>query len=193
MQAEIILENIHKNIAISTQEADFFLSLLVEKKVKKRNYLLKDGEICRNSMFVVEGCLRAYTVDENGFEHILQFAPVDWWVADMYSWITQKEGNLSIDALVDSVCLCLSRENQEKLFVEIPKFERYFRIITEKSLVANRQRVLDSLSLTAQQRYEGFCRRYPTLIHTLPQKQIAAYIGVSPEFLSKMRGEYAKK
>ncbi len=193
MHTNIILNNITKHIQISEQEQEYFLSLLQEKTVKKKQLILRDGEICKHSAFIVSGCLRAYTIDTNGFEHILQFAPTDWWIADMYSWITQKAGNLIIDALTDTECLLLGRKKQEQLFIEIPKFERYFRIITEKSLVANRQRVLDNLSLTAQQRYALFCNRYPTLINTLPQKQIAAYIGVTAEFLSKMRANDLKK
>ena len=104
-----------------------------------------------------------------------------------------QPGNFNIDALEDSEVLLLAQQDQEKLYRDIPKFERFFRIITEKSLVASRQRLLDNLSLNARQRYEQFCKRYPTLIHCLPQKQIAAYIGVTPEFLSKMKAELLRK
>jgi len=137
--------------------------------------------------------LRGYTVDENGFEHILQFAPPDWWIADMYSLITQKSGNLNIDAIEDSEVLLLAKKDQEKLFADVPKFERFFRIITENSLVSSRQRLLDNMSLTAMQRYEVFCHHYPTLIECLPQKLIASYIGVTPEFLSKVKAQYFKQ
>jgi len=155
--------------------------------------MLRENEICTDSIFVTLGCLRGYTIDQNGFEHILQFAPPDWWIADMYSLISKKPGSLSIDAIENTTVLLLSRENQEKLFAEIPKFERFFRIITENSLVSSRQRLLDNLSLTAQQRYELFCHHYPSLIEHLPQKLIASYIGVTPEFLSKLRGSFLKK
>jgi CRP-like cAMP-binding protein len=188
----LILKNIAKHIQLTAEEQDLFLSFLQTKKLKRKQFLLKEGEICKASAFVTVGCLRAYNTDKNGFEHILQFAPADWWIADMYSLITQKISNLNIDALEDTEVLLLSRAAQEQLFIDIPKFERFFRIITEKSLVASRQRILDSLALTAQQRYDNFCSHYPTLIHTLPQKQIAAYIGVTPEFLSKMRANLMK-
>jgi CRP-like cAMP-binding protein len=111
----------------------------------------------------------------------------------MYSLLSQKAGNLNIQAMVDTEMLLLSKVNQEKLYLEIPKFERFFRIITEKSLVAHQQRLVDNLSLTAQQRYKKFCTIYPNLINELPQKQIAAYIGVTPEFLSKMKAQMFKK
>ena len=155
--------------------------------------ILRQGDVCRHSIFVTNGCLRGFTIDANGFEHVLSFAPQDWWIADMYSLLSQKAGNLNIQAMVDTEMLLLSKVNQEKLYLDIPKFERFFRIITEKSLVAHQQRLVDNLSLTAQQRYKKFCTIYPNLINELPQKQIAAYIGVTPEFLSKMKAQMFKK
>lgn len=183
----IILQNIARHITLTEVEASHFLSLLTVQNVPKKQFWLKEGEICRHSAFVFEGCLRGYTVDANGFEHILQFAPPNWWISDMYSLLTGKPGQLMIDALEPTRILLLAKTDQEQLYRDIPKFERFFRIITENSLVANRQRVIDAMSLTARERYEQFCQRYPTLINSLPQKQIAAYIGVTPEFLSKLR------
>lgn len=193
MPHQLILQNIAKHIRLDPAEETHFATLLVPRKIKKRQFLLREGEVCRHSAFVTEGCLRGYTVDDNGFEHILQFAPPDWWIADMYSLISGLPGNLNIDALENTEALLLSKSDQERLYDDIPKFERFFRIILEKSLVSNRQRILDNMSLTAAQRYANFCSQYPTLIHQLPQKQIAAYIGVTPEFLSKLRGDLARK
>ena len=193
MDKSLILKNIAKHIQLTAAEEKYLVTLLKAKKIKRKQFLLREKEICLSSTFVTKGCLRGYTIDENGFEHILQFATSDWWIADMYSLISQKPGTLNIDAIRDSEILLLSRKDQEKLFAEIPKFERFFRILTEKSLVANRQRVLDAMSLTALQRYETFCQHYPTLIEDLPQKLIASYIGVTPEFLSKVKAEYFKK
>lgn len=189
MNHKLILNNISKHISLDKEEEKFFISLLESRKVKRKEFLLQSGDVCRNSAFVTDGCMRAYTIDENGFEHILQFAPPDWWIADMYSLITQKPGYLFIEAMEESEMLLLPKEEQEKLYVGIPKFERFFRIITENSLVSNRQRVMDNLSLTAKQRYEKFCSAYPTVFNTIPQKHIAAYIGVTPEFLSKLKAE----
>ncbi len=187
MELQLILTNIQKHINLTAEEQQHFLSVLQVKKMKKKQVLLHENEVCKYSAFVFRGCLRGYTIDNNGIEHVLQFAPPDWWISDMYSLIAQKTGQLNIDALEDTEVALLSKNEQEKLYTEIPKFERFFRIITEKSLVAYRQRIIDSMSLTAQERYANFCNSYPTLINTLPQKQIAAYIGVTPEFLSKMR------
>jgi len=193
MDYSLILKNISKHIQLDKEEETYFVSLLKEKQLKKKQFYLKENEVCQHSVFVVKGCLRGYTVDENGFEHILQFAPPDWWIADMYSLITQKSGNLNIDAIEDSEVLLLAKKDQEKLFADVPKFERFFRIITENSLVSSRQRLLDNMSLTAMQRYEVFCHHYPTLIECLPQKLIASYIGVTPEFLSKVKAQYFKQ
>ncbi len=190
MLHELLRNNIARHIRLDAAEEARFASLLTTKVLKKKAFLLRENEVCRHSAFVIKGCLRGYTVDENGFEHILQFAPPDWWIADMYSLLSGQPGNLLIDALEDTEVLLLAKKDQEQLYLDIPKFERFFRIITENSLVSSRQRVLDNLSLTARQRYEAFCTRYPTLINCLPQKQIAAYIGVTPEFLSKMRANW---
>ena len=186
MDTSLILQNIAKHIQLSPDEQAHFEGMLRPKSVKRKKMLLREGEICRNSTFVTEGCLRSYNLDKNGFEHVLAFAPPGWWIADMYSFISQKPGTLYIEALEPTEVILLSKEDQERLYLDIPKFERFFRIIIENSLVSSQQRVLDNLSLTAQERYSIFCKKYPTLIHTLPRKQIASFIGVTPEFFSKM-------
>jgi len=188
-----LLKNIQKRISLTQSEEEAFCSLLTHKKIQKKEFLLQEAEVCTFSAFVIKGCLKSYSIDKNGFEHILQFAPVDWWITDMVSLISEEPGHLYIDAVEDSEVLILTKENQNSLYGEIPKFERYFRIILENSLVANRQRVMDNLELTAKERYAKFCKTYPTLINTLPQKLIAAYIGVKPEFFSKMKSEYLRE
>lgn len=193
MDGSQILRNVNRHITLDAAEEAHFLSLLVQRQLKRRQFLVQEGDVSRYVAFVNNGCLRAYTVDEQGIEHILQFAPPDWWITDMYSFIAQQAGNLNIDALEHSEVLLLSRSHQDQLFHDIPKFERFFRIITEKSLVANRQRLLDNLSLTAAERFDLFCRRYPELLERIPQKQIAAYIGVTPEFFSKLKAAYYRK
>lgn len=190
---QTILANIARHIELTPAEQARFIQLLTPKTIKRKQFLLNAQQVARHVAFVTAGCLRAYTIDDNGFEHVLQFAPADWWITDMYSFISQHEGDLNIDAIEDTEVLLLSRQHQLQLFDDIPKFERFFRIITEKSMVSSRKRLIDNLSLTAQERYNTFCNYYPTLINTIPQKQIAAYIGVTPEFLSKMRAQASKK
>lgn len=175
-----------EHVALSAEEETLIQQYFVQKKFKRKEFLMQEGLTAKYVAFVVNGCLRSYSVDENGFEHTLQFAPEGWWITDMHSFITQHKGSLNIEALYTTDVLLLSRENQLILFDKVPKLERYFRILTEKSLVSTRQRIIDNLSLPAKKRYANFCKTYPTLINILPQKQIAAYIGVTPEFLSKM-------
>jgi CRP-like cAMP-binding protein len=189
----LILKNIEKHILLKPDEQAFFLSLLKTQTIRRRQFLLHRGEICKHSAYVVSGCLRGYTIDDNGFEHVLNFAPTDWWIADMASLITQQPGFLNIDALEETHVLLLSKIDQERLYEQVPSFERYFRLITERSLVSFQQRTLHNLSLTAQERYLTFCKTYPSLIHAIPQKYIASYIGVTPEFLSKMRSDMSRK
>lgn len=183
----LILNNISGYIHLSEAEKEIFVSMLKPMTLKRKQMLLKTGEICRYSSFVIQGCLRGYSIDENGDEHVLNFAPRNWWIADMYSLITQKPGVLNIEALEDTEILTLSKIHQEELYIKVPVFERFFRVIIENSLVTYQQRLLDNLSLTAEERYNNFCKRYPTLISALPSKQIASYIGVTPEFFSKMK------
>jgi CRP-like cAMP-binding protein len=189
----LIIHNISGYINLEEQEKKLFISFLEPLKLKRKQLLLREGETCKYSAFVNSGCLRGFTFDRNGFEHVVSFAPQNWWSADMYSLISQKPGIQNIEALEETEVLLLSKINQEKLYQAVPKFERFFRIITENSLVAYQQRLLDNLSLTAEERYNKFCKQYPTLIDRLPLKQIAAYIGVTPEFFSKMRNGLLKK
>jgi CRP-like cAMP-binding protein len=178
---------------MSAEEEKFLFSLLHEKKLSRKQFLVREGEISDITAFVIKGCLRSYSVDKNGFEHIVQFAPAGWWIADIYSLISQQPGKLFIDALEDSEMYLLKRKDQEKLFSRHPVFERFFRIITENSIAANHGRLMDYMGLSAEERYKGFCERYPTLMKKLPQKQIASYIGVTPEFLSKMKKNLLRK
>jgi len=190
---DLLLNNISKYIRLDEAEKEIFVSHLRTIHIKRKQFTLNDGEVCKNSVFVTAGCLRGFTVDKNGVEHVLSFAPPGWWIADMYSLISQKPGILNIEALEDTEAITLSKINQEKLYHKVPKFERFFRILTENSLVANQQRIVDNMSLTAEERYSIFCKRYPTLIDHLPQKQIASYIGVTPEFFSRMRSRLLKR
>lgn len=193
MAFDLILQAVHKHIRLNVEEQRHFTSLLQPRKVKRKEFLLHEGEICVVSTFVLEGCLRGYTVDANGWEHVLSFAPKGWWIADMYSLLSQKPGHLTIEALEETEILTLSKRDQEQLYQDIPAFERFFRILVENSLVASQQRLIDNLSLTAEERYLKFCEVYPTLINQLPQKQIASYIGVTPEFFSRMRSSLLRK
>ena len=185
----LFLDNMRRHVRLSEGEEAIVLSKLRPVRLKRREHLLKQGQVARDLAFVVAGCLRAYALDDNGFEHILQFAPAGWWISDMSSVISRRDSLLNVDAIKPSEVLLLSREDQLSLFDEVPKLERYFRVLTENGLVSSRMRLIENLSLTARQRYQRFCQTYPNLINEIPQKYIASFIGVTPEFLSKIRGE----
>ncbi len=193
MDTNLLLQNIHKHISLSEEESSFFTSLFTSKLFRRRTFVKQGGEVFQDTCFVNAGCLRAYTLDKNGIEHILQFAPPGWWMGDIYSSTTGNPGNLFIDAVDETYVLMLSKTNRERLFEKVPKFERFFRILIENAMVSNQQRMLDNLSLTAEERFEKFSLRYPALLACLPQKYIASYIGVTPEFFSKMRAAISKK
>lgn len=188
-----IIHNISKHISLSSEEETLFLSKTEIKHFKAKSLLLNEGEICKHSYFVNKGLLRSFTINDNIVEHVLSFACEGWWIGDMYSLLSQKPGNLFIEVLEDSEVVLLSKENQEILYLEIPQLERFFRILTEKSLVAHQERLMDNLSLSAEERFFKFCEKYPTLVQKVPQKQIASYIGVTPEFFSKMKNRMVKK
>jgi CRP-like cAMP-binding protein len=189
----LILDNITKIVSLSEGEKQLFLSKVEIKHYKAKTILHNAGEICKQSYFVNSGLLRSFNIHDNIVEHVLHFACEGWWIGDMYSLLSQKSGNLFIEVLEDSEVVLLSKENQEQLYFEIPKLERFFRILTENSLVAHQERLMDNLSLSAEDRFEKFCKRYPTLIQRVPQKQIASYIGVTPEFFSKMKSRLLRK
>ncbi|GEL09827.1 cAMP-binding domain of CRP or a regulatory subunit of cAMP-dependent protein kinases [Flavobacterium glycines] len=189
----LIIENIEKHVTLSPEEKELFLSKTEIKHYKAKSILLNSGEICKQSYFVNSGVLRSFNINDNIVEQVLNFASEGWWIADMYSLISKKPGNLFIEVIEDAELVLLSKENQEQLYSEIPKLERFFRILTENSLVAHQERLMDNLSLSAEERFEKFCKRYPNLIQRIPQKQIASYIGVTPEFFSKMKAKLLRK
>ncbi|HQW68374.1 MAG TPA: Crp/Fnr family transcriptional regulator [Flavobacterium sp.] len=188
-----ILDNINKIVTLTPEEALLFLSKTEVKTYKAKTIIVNAGEISQYSYFVNSGLLRSFNINDNIVEHVLSFACEGWWIGDMYSLLSQKPGNLFIEVLEDAQVVLLSKENQEILYQQIPKLERFFRILTENSLIAHQERLMDNLSLSAEERFEKFCKRYPTVIQRVPQKQIASYIGVTPEFFSKMKSRLLKK
>ncbi|HYI76536.1 MAG TPA: Crp/Fnr family transcriptional regulator [Chryseolinea sp.] len=193
MDTTLILKNVCKHIELNDKEKKLFLSLLEPRTLKRKEIYLDAGELCRYSAFVLDGALKSFTIDNEGKEHILSFATSDWWIADMYSYISRKPAVLTIEAIADSEVLLLSWENQQLLFEKVTKFERFFRILIENALVANQQRLIDNLSSTAEERYLHFIKKYPIIPSCVPQHNIASYLGITPEFLSKIRRRLAKK
>ncbi len=163
------------------------------RKLRRRQYLLQEGDWCRHYHFVLDGCLRMYFVDEKGNEHILQFATANWWIADIGSFHSEKPSRLNIDALEASEVLRIQKKDLLHLYEKYPKFDRYFRVLTENAFVKMQDRVLQNISSSAEERYRSFLENYPNLSNRISQVQIASYIGVTPEFLSKIRKQLMKR
>ncbi len=182
----LILQNISRFIDLSDLEARKYLSLLTDIKIKKKEFLLQAGEITPYEYFITKGCLKVYTLDEQGTQHISMFAVEDYWTGDLASFMTKSPSPYYIKAVENSDLLGISRNNYELLFREIPKFERFYRILYQRSLISYIQRSNHSISLSAEERYIEFKTKYPETLKRITQKDLAAYIGISPEFMSKV-------
>ncbi len=177
----------------SPEDIAIFNGLLKPKSVKKKQLLLREGEVCDFEAYIVKGCVRSYYIDENGSEVILQFALEDWWVGDLGSFHERTPSLLYIEAMEDSELLTLNPSRKETLLAEVPQFERVFRLMIQRHLVALEHRLIRTMAKTAEQRYLDFIQRYPQIALRVPQHYIASYLGMTPEFLSKVRRRLATK
>lgn len=186
-------EFVAKCITLTEEETQLFHSLLRFKKVKKKTFLLQEGEICDFEAYVLKGCTRTYYINKEGSETILLFAVEGWWVSDLGSFSEQKPSMQFIETVEDCELLIIDYKSKVLLFEKIPKFEKLFRILLQRTLTVLQQRFYASVSQTAEERYIAFTEKYPQLVQRIPQHQIARYIGVSPEFLSKVKSMMYKK
>lgn len=190
---ELLRRNVEKHIKFNDSEFDMFSMLFKSKNLKKREFLLQAGDVCKFEAFIIKGLLRVYLIDIEGKEHVLYFAPEDWWVTDIDSFINQKSAKLFIDALEDTEILLIDFEQKEYLYNKLPKVESLFRKMTQRRHVSLQRRMIDALSKTADIRYVEFLDKYPKVINRLTNLQIAAYLGISHEFLSKIRKKLATR
>ncbi|QDK82163.1 Crp/Fnr family transcriptional regulator [Spirosoma sp. KCTC 42546] len=179
--------HIARLVDLTEDEFTFLKTLFIPKKLRRKHYLLQEGDICKYITFVDKGLLRAYTVDSKGTEHIVQFAPEGWWTSDMYSFLTGERSDYTIEALEDAELLLLDRANMERMVSGVPKMERYLRIMLQNNYVATHRRIVLSLSQSAEEKYTEFVQRYPDIVQRVPQHMIASYLGITPAFLSRIR------
>jgi len=184
---QLILENISRHIQLTEKEAALFTSLLKHRIIRKRQFVLQADEVAQYETFVVKGLLRAYTVDKSGYEHVVMFAMEGWWISDLYSFLTRTASTQNIDALEDSEILQIEKQDLEQLYLEVPKFDRFFRVLLQNAFVSNQQRIIASISQTAEEQYLAFIKKYPSLEQRVPQHQVASYLGVTPETISRIR------
>jgi CRP-like cAMP-binding protein len=187
MNTKPLIDYFNSILPLDDEEAAFVENVFKERSVKRRQLILQEGEVCKINTFVIEGCFKMYMVDGNGKEHNLQFAIENWWIGDIGSFHTEQPSKLYIEAIENSVILQISKEDQLKLFVDHPKFNRIFRVITENALVSTQRRILENISSTAEERYLDFKERYPHFFNRISNVQIASYLGITPEFLSAIR------
>jgi len=192
MNIEPLIDYFSSNTPLSEEEIATLKSVFVERNIKRRQFILQEGDVCKLNTFVVEGCFRMYLVEENAKEHNLQFAVENWWIGDIGSFHSGEPSQLYIEALENSTILQIKKEDQLKLFVEHPKFNRIFRVFTENALVSCQQRILQNISSTAEERYLDFVKRYPFFFNRISNVQIASFLGVTPEFLSTIRKKISK-
>lgn len=190
---DLILKNVARFINLTPDEIRYFTSLLKTKTIRKRQYLIQEGEICRYEYFVNRGCLRTFFIDAKGLEHNVQFSIEDWWTGDMYSFLTQKPGRYNIVAVEDSELLYIDKQSHEELYINVPKFEKFFRHLLQGAFISLQERILARLSETAEERYINFRKKYPTMDKRIPQNQVATFLGITPESLSRVRKQLAVK
>ncbi|MCP9763960.1 Crp/Fnr family transcriptional regulator [Lacihabitans soyangensis] len=180
-------------LPLSAEESEIIESKIRFSIVKRKGFLLKEGCVCKHYTFVIKGCFKMYGVDDRGFSHNIQFAAEGDWIADIGSFYTQTASKLNIEALEYSEIYQISQPDLYWLFVEVNKVNRMFKVISESNFVEIQNRVLQNFSSTAEQRYLSFLEQYPHLSNRLPNTQIASYLGITPEFLSKIRKGLSKK
>jgi CRP-like cAMP-binding protein len=184
---ELLHKKINSIISITEGEFNYCKTLFVPRKLRKRQYLLQEGDVCKYQAFVEKGIMRSYTIDEKGNEHILQFASEGWWIADLSSFITEEPSVFNIEVLEDAELLLITKPSWELLMQKIPGFEHFFRIIIQNHLIATQRRLLQSLSESAEEKYKKFTDMYPACVLRVPQHMIASYLGLSRETLSRLR------
>lgn len=189
----LLRTHIEKRVPLTDDEFEIISKFFISKKIRKNQFLLNEGNICRHIGFVNFGCLREYTIDNKGNEHIVQFAIEDWWVSDLNSFLSGLPSKYNIDALQDSEVFLLEKSAREELLHNCPKMERFFRLLIEANHVANYQRIADTLSASAEERYLKFIKTYPKLYEQIPQNQIASFLGITPQSLSRIRKELSQK
>ena len=187
MDFDAILANIGKHIDPDEEEIAYFISLLKFRRLPKKTFLLKEGQACKNLYYVHSGALRAYCMDKKGKAATIMFAPADWWVTDMYCFLNEQKAMLTIEAIEPSCVFQISKPQFDGLLGRLPKFERWFRILMQNAYTREQLRAIDTLSLSAEERYARFLAKYPFIASQVTQKQIASYLGITPEFLSVIR------
>ncbi|WP_217603005.1 Crp/Fnr family transcriptional regulator [Chitinophaga sp. GbtcB8] len=183
----ILQTHLQSRAPLTTEECETMLSRFRLKKVKRKQFIIQPEYVAKYRNYVVQGALRAYVTDENGIDNTIQFAVEDWWITDYNSYIYQQPATMFVTAIEDSLILQLDFESEKMLKAANHKFETIFRIMAERTAAFQQRRIISALTRTAKERYQDFADRYPLVLNRLPQYSLASYLGMSTEFLSKIR------
>jgi CRP-like cAMP-binding protein len=190
---ELFFQKLNEKVSFTQEEQDVIRNYLTPKKLRKRQYLLQEGDVCKFIAFVEKGTLRSYSVDEKGNEHIIQFALEGWTISDLYSFMTGEPATYNIDALEDSELVLISKSAQEEILKRCPKYETYTRLQLTGAYLAMQKRLTSIISLALEERYNSFITLYPNIVQRVPQHMIASYMGLKPETLSRLRRKMSAK
>lgn len=190
---EVFFSKINEVVRFTEEETKVFQSYLTPKKIRKKQYLLQEGDVCKFIAFVEKGALRSYSIDEKGNEHIIQFALEGWTISDLFSFLTAEPAVYTIDALEDSELILISHSSYEELLERFPKYEKYMRLQLTNAYIAMQRRLTSIISLPLEERYQNLLALYPQIVQRVPQHMIASYMGLTPETLSRVRKKLSKK
>lgn len=188
-----IIEYINRSVALSEEEGQVFAAAFREVKIKKRQFIVQPNFVVKNRNYVLKGAFRAYVVDDEGQDSTIAFAIEDWWITDYNSYILQQPATMFVVALEDSIILELPYEKEQALKQLSHKFETFFRIRAERTAAFMQQRIISNLTQSAEERYENFIAKYPHIVQRVPQYALASYLGMTTEFLSRIRNKRTTK
>lgn len=193
MDTNAIVAHIRGYVDLTTEQAEKILGLVKARTYEKGAFVVRAGDVCREQSFVLRGCLNSFRVDENGKEHVVAFAVENWWAGDLGSFIAQTPADYNVRCLEDCALIQFHYDIMERMYREVPVMERFFRLLLQRSYVAAQRRVVDRMSIPAKALFLQFSENYPGLSRRIPQYLIASYLGITPQFLSKIRREIAQK
>lgn len=188
---QLLIKHFKKDVSLNNSEIEKLSSIIKFKELNKKEFLIKPGETANTMNFIVEGCMRSYYLDENAQEHTLQLGIEEWWINDLYSYLSREKSRMYVQALEKTYLIQLPRTELEKLYIEVPDISNFFRIKIQSAYVAVQERVIDSMSDDAYERYDNFRKTYRDIEQRVPQYIIASYLGVTPEFLSYLRKKHS--
>lgn len=192
MEEEFFIEAIKKHVSLTDTEVSIIVRSKERRQFKKGQYLVYNGALVRKTFFILSGIVVAYFIDTKGEEHLVQFALKGWWISDIHSYLKGTPALLNVKAIENVVAYEFTYENMAELYTYVPAFQTYMLNLTQNAFVSFQQRVLDNISLTAEERYNNFCEKYPDINQSLSQKWIASYLGFTPEFLSRLKKKLLK-